>query len=72
MVRVNTLNERALFINMLGKETFAKLKVLASPMPVYNLTLDAIMEELLRHYHPESILQNSSNFSNAPREKEYH
>ena len=44
--------KRALFIPLLGQETFAKLKVLTSPMPVSDSTLDAIMEKLLEHYQP--------------------
>ena len=47
--------KRALFIILLGQETFTKLKILASPMPVSDLTLDAIMEKLLGHYRPQII-----------------
>ena len=35
--------------------TFARLKVLASPTPVSELTLDAIMERLIGHYQPQTI-----------------
>ena len=42
--------KKALFITLLGQETFAKLKVLSSPTPVSDLTLDAIMECLMGHY----------------------
>ena len=45
--------KRALFITLLGQETFAKLKVLTSPTPVSDFTLDAIMEKLLGHYRPQ-------------------
>ena len=44
-----------MFITLLGQATFAKLKVFASPMPVADLTLDAIMEHLVAHYHPKTI-----------------
>ena len=47
--------KRALFITLLGQETFAKLKILASPTPVSDLTLHAIMEKLLGHYQPQTI-----------------
>ena len=47
--------KRALFITLLGQETFAKLKVLTSPTPVSDFTLDAIMEKLLGHYRPQTI-----------------
>ena len=42
-----------MFITLLGQATFAKLKVFASPMPVADLTLDAIMEHLVAHYRPK-------------------
>ena len=47
--------KKALFITLLGQETFAKLKVLTSPTPVADLTLPAIMEHLLGHYRPQTI-----------------
>ena len=47
--------KRALFITLLGQETFAKLKVLTSPTPVSDITLDDIMEKLLGHYRPQTI-----------------
>ena len=47
--------KKALFITLLGQETFAKLKVLTSPTPVADLTLPAIMEHLLSHYRPQTI-----------------
>ena len=47
--------KRALFITLLGQQTFAKLKVLTSPMPVSDFTLDAIIEKLLGHYRPQTI-----------------
>ena len=47
--------KKALFITLLGQETLAKLKVLSSPTPVSDLTLEAIMEHLLGHYRPQTI-----------------
>ena len=47
--------KKALFITLLGQETFAKLKVLTSPTPVADLTLPAIMEHLLGHYRLQTI-----------------
>ena len=46
--------KKAMFITLLGQATFAKLKVLASPTPVADLTLDAIMEHLVAHYRPKT------------------
>lgn len=37
-------------------DTFAKLKELASPAPFSDLTLDAIMGNLLGHYRPQTII----------------
>ena len=47
--------KKALFITLLGQETFTKLKVLTSPTLVADLTLEAVMEHLLRHYRPQTI-----------------
>lgn len=47
--------KKAMFITLLGQATFAKLKVLASPTPVADLALDAIMEHLVAHYRPKTI-----------------
>ena len=47
--------KKAMFITLLGQATFAKLKVLASPTPVADLTPDAIMEHLVAHYRPKTI-----------------
>ena len=49
------VRKKALFITLLGQETFAKLKVLTSPTPVADLNLKAIMEYLLGHYRPQTI-----------------
>ena len=46
--------KKALFITLIGQETYAKLKILTSPSPVANLTLDAIMEHLIGHYRPQT------------------
>ena len=48
-------HKKALFITLLGQEIFAKLKVLTSPTPVAELTLEAVMEHLLGHYRPQTI-----------------
>jgi len=47
--------KKALFATLLGHSTFLKLKVLASPTPVSDLTMDAIMELLVVHYRPQTI-----------------
>jgi len=41
--------------NQLGQVTFAKLKVLASPTLVADLTIDAITEHLVAHYRLKTI-----------------
>jgi len=50
-------NERrlSLFITLLGQATFSKLKVLANPTPVSDLTLEAIMEHLIGHYRSQMV-----------------
>ena len=51
----NLRRKKALFITMLGNSTFSKLKVLASPMSVSDLSMEAIMELLVGHYKPQTI-----------------
>ena len=51
----HTQQKRALFITLLGQESFTKLKVLTSLTPVSDFTLDTIMEKLLGHYQPQTI-----------------
>jgi len=46
--------KKTLFITMLG-QTFAKLRDLANPRPVTDLSLDAIVEVLTTHYWPHTI-----------------
>ena len=47
--------KKALFVTLLGHNTFMKLKTLASPAAITDLTMDAIMELLLAHYRPQTI-----------------
>ena len=47
--------KQALFVTLLGQATFAKLKTLASPTTIRDLTLDQIMEYLVGHYKPQTI-----------------
>ena len=51
----NLRRRKALFITLLGQAMFSKLKVLASPTAVSDLTLDAIMEHLIGHFCPQTI-----------------
>ena len=44
-----------MFIMLLGQETFAKLKVLASPMTMNGLTLDAVVQLLTQDFHLATI-----------------
>ena len=47
--------KQALFLTLLRQSAFAKLKTLASPTSVSNLTLDQIMEHIIVHYKPQTI-----------------
>ena len=47
--------KKALFLTLLGHSTFSKLKTLASPTAVSDLTIEAIMELLVVHYKPQKI-----------------
>ena len=47
--------KQALFLTLLGQATFAKLKTLASPTPVNELSLDQVVEHLISHFKPQTI-----------------
>ena len=47
--------KQALFLTLVGQSAFSKLKTLASPTRVSELTLDQIMEYLIGHYKPQTI-----------------
>ena len=47
--------KKALFLTLVGQAAFAKLKTLASPRPISELTLDEIMEHLVGHYRLQTI-----------------
>ena len=47
--------KKALFLTLLGQTTFAKLKVLVSPTPMGELSLEGILERLTRHFRPKAI-----------------
>ncbi|XP_065895620.1 uncharacterized protein [Dysidea avara] len=47
--------KKALFLTLLGQTTFAKLKVLANPTPVGELSLEGILERLTGHFRPKTI-----------------
>lgn len=51
--------KQALFLTLLGQSAFAKLKTLASPTSVSELTLDQIMEHLISH-RPSKLLRGLS------------
>ena len=51
----NTDRKKAIFITLLGQETFTKLKVLASPTPVSDLSLDAIKQQLSQQFRPNTF-----------------
>ena len=46
----NADKKKAHFVTLLGQETFAKLKTLASPTAVSELTLDAIKQHLNNYF----------------------
>ena len=47
--------KKAIFITLLGQETFTKLKVLGSPTPVSDLSLDATKQQLSQQFRPNTI-----------------
>ena len=47
--------KKALFVTLLGQATFAKLKDLANPNEIKDLSLDNIMGLLIGHYRPKTI-----------------
>ena len=47
--------KKALFIMLVGQATFAKLRDLASPREITDISLDNIMELLKTHYHPQTV-----------------
>ena len=51
----NADKKKAMFITLLGQETFARLKILASPTNISELPLDAIMQHLTQHFRPTTI-----------------
>ena len=51
----NADKKRAHFVTLLGQETFAKLKTLASPIAVSELTLDAIKQHLNNYFRPVTV-----------------
>ena len=51
----NADKKKAMFITLLGQETFARLKILASPTTISELSLDAIMQHLTQHFRPTTI-----------------
>ena len=44
--------KKALFLTLVGQATFAKLRDLASPREIMDISLDDIMELLKAHYRP--------------------
>ena len=47
--------KKVLFLTLLGQATFAKLKVLASPTPVGEFSMDSMLEHLTGHFCPKTI-----------------
>ena len=47
--------KKALFITLVGQATFAKLRDLASPRDIVDLSLGDIMELLKTHYRPQTV-----------------
>ena len=47
--------KKAVFVTMLGQATFAKLRDLANPRAITDLTLADIMDVLTAHYRPHTI-----------------
>jgi len=47
--------KKALLLTLLGQGSYSKLKALANPTAVSDLTLDAILQDLSSHYRPKTI-----------------
>ena len=47
--------KKALFLTLVGQATFAKLRDLASPREITEISLDEIMELLKAYYHPKTV-----------------
>ena len=47
--------KKALFITLVGQATFAKLRDLASPRAIADISLDDIVELLKTHYRPQTV-----------------
>ena len=47
--------KKALFITLVGQATFAKLRDLASPREITDISLDDILELLKTHYRPQTV-----------------
>ena len=64
--------KKALFITLLGQGSFSKLKSLAHPIAVADLSLDAILQHLSGHYQPKTIeiAERFKFFKRNQREKE--
>ena len=44
--------KKALFVTLLGQATFAKLKDLANPLEIRDISLNEIVDMLIGHYAP--------------------
>ena len=47
--------KKALFLTLVGQATFAKLRDLASPREITDISLDDIMALLKAHYRPQIV-----------------
>ena len=47
--------KKALFVMLVGQTTFAKLRDLASPCEITDISLDDIMVLLQTHYRPQTV-----------------
>ena len=47
--------KKALFLTLVGQATFAKLRDLASPREITEISLDDIMELLKAYYRPQTV-----------------
>ena len=51
----NVDKKKASFVTLLGQDTFARLKTLASPTAISELTLDAIKQHLRNYFRPPTM-----------------
>ena len=53
--QVPEARQKALFLTRIGRDTFAKLKILVSPTSLNNVSLTAIVTTMTQHYKKDTV-----------------